>query len=78
MPELTEEQVDRIVDAWRTGKAAEGWDNPAGPLFAAGDYAETEITMEAIMASTGCGGGGGGGGTGQCSACTASGNILCC
>ena len=78
MPELTEEQVDRIVDAWRTGKTADGWDNPAGPLFAAGDYAEAEITMEAILASTGCGGGGGGGGTGQCSACTASGNILCC
>lgn len=81
MPNLTDEQVDRIIAAWRSGQDSDGWQNPAGPLFAAGDYAESEITMEGIFASTGCGGGGGGGGgggSGACSACTSSRNILCC
>jgi len=76
MPNLTDAQVDEIVAAWRTGKEADGWENPAGPLFAAGTYAEAEITMEAIFASTGCNPPPPG--TGQCSACTSSRNILCC
>jgi hypothetical protein len=77
MPKLSEEQADRIVAGWRSGEqTVEGWENPAGPLFAGGEYAEAEITMEAIMASTGCGGNPGG--TAQCSACTASAGILCC
>jgi len=80
MPNMTDEQIDRIVAAWRSGQDANGWENPAGPLFAAGDYAESEITMEGIFASRGCTGGttGGTGGTGRCSAGTSSQNILCC
>jgi hypothetical protein len=54
-PELTNEQAERIAESWRTGfQSVEGWDSPAGPLFASGAYAESDITMEAIFAATGC------------------------
>ena len=29
-------------------------DNPAGPLFASGEYAEADITLESILAASGC------------------------
>jgi hypothetical protein len=32
----------------------EDWESPAGPLFAAGEFAEGDITMEAIFAASGC------------------------
>ena len=55
MPQMTEEQIDRIVDAWRTGsQPVGGWDSPAGPLFSGGDYAEADITFDSIFAATGC------------------------
>lgn len=82
MPKLTPEQADRIVAGWRSGtQLVEGWDNPAGPLFASGEYAEADITLESILAASGCNppppppdqtvGGCG-------TACTGSAGRLCC
>lgn len=45
MPVLAPERVDRIVDAWRKGIDTEALDNPAGPLFDVGGFAEYDITM---------------------------------
>jgi hypothetical protein len=78
MPKLTQEQADRIVAGWRDGDQFEGWENPAGPLFASGEYAEADITLESILAASGCpppppltvGGCG--------TACSASAGRLCC
>ncbi|MEV0389798.1 DUF6229 family protein [Nonomuraea sp. NPDC050643] len=56
---MTAELAERIVAGWRGGRpSVEGWDSPAGPLFASGEYAEADITMEAIFAATGCTGAG--------------------
>ena len=80
MPKLTQEQADRIVAGWRSGtELVEGWENPAGPLFASGEYAEADITLESILAASGCNppppplteGGCG-------TACSASAGRLCC
>ena len=46
-----------LVEQWRDGAQ----DNPAGPLFAAGIFAEADITSDC-----------GGGPTFQCSACSGS------
>jgi len=62
---LTTDLADEIIAGWRSGTILEGWDNPAGPLFPAGKYAEHEITMT-------------GGGTTRCSSCTGSRTIECC
>jgi hypothetical protein len=52
-----------LVELWRNG----GEDNPAGPLFAAGMFAEADIT------TVDCGGP-----TFNCSACTGSHTRECC
>ncbi|TYB68722.1 hypothetical protein FXF51_09310 [Nonomuraea sp. PA05] len=53
MAPMTAELAERIVAGWRGDtRPVEGWDSPAGPLFAGGDYAESDITMEAILGST--------------------------
>lgn len=57
MPTATLELTER----WRTHA---GQDNPAGPLFSGGPYAETELV--AVMD------------TRTCSACTASRTSHCC
>ncbi len=57
MPVLAPERVERIVDAWRKGVDTGELENPAGPLFDIGGFAEYDITM------TGGGGGTGGPGT---------------
>ena len=55
MPELTQETAEQIIAGWRgTRPPVDGWENPAGPLFAAGEFAESDITMEAIFAASGC------------------------
>lgn len=55
MSDLTQEATDRIVASWRGGGAAvRDWESPAGPVFAAGEFAESDITMEAIFAASGC------------------------
>jgi hypothetical protein len=41
MHTVTPETADRIAARWREDAGA---DNPAGPLFAAGSFAETDIT----------------------------------
>jgi predicted Zn-dependent protease len=53
MPTLTPERADEVIAAWLGGAedVVAGWDNPAGPLFIGGKYAEADITM------TGTGGG---------------------
>ncbi len=55
MSELTPEAADRIVASWRGGGVAvSDWESPAGPVFASGEFAESDITMEAIFAASGC------------------------
>lgn len=59
MPTATLELIDR----WRTDA---GDDNPAGPLFSSGPYAESEL-VEVLDATT------------RCSSCTASRTTpVCC
>jgi hypothetical protein len=54
MPMMTVELAEQIVAAWREGRPVEGWASPAGPLFAGGENAESDITMESIFAASGC------------------------
>ncbi len=63
------ETVEELIARWRT--TADG-DNPAGPLYAAGDYAETDIAaphMITTFTSERCS---------HVSICTGSGTIDCC
>ncbi|WP_433180251.1 DUF6229 family protein [Actinoallomurus sp. CA-150999] len=57
------EIAERTAEKWRT---TAGDDNPAGPLFAAGTFAEADL----IEAETSY--------TGICSACSASHTHPCC
>jgi len=83
VPELTQETAEQIIAGWRgSGRPVDGWENPAGPLFAAGEFAESDITMEAIFAESGCPTGTGTGTTGDSgvcgTACTYSAGRQCC
>ncbi len=60
----TPELAERIVTGWVTGAPVEGWEDPAGPLFASSRFAEYEITMA--------------GGLTGCSTCTGTTPIQCC
>lgn len=51
-----------LVASWRNG----GEDNPAGPLFAAGEFAESDIVNATSEFAT------------KCSACTGSTGNPCC
>ncbi len=53
-----------LVALWRNG---EGQNNPAGPLFAAGEFAEAEIVYDCS-----------GGGLTRCSGCSGSAGHPCC
>ena len=55
--------LDQMVAAWRDGAQ----DSPAGPLFTAGRYAESEITMNGRIATGHCG-----------SNCSGSATASCC
>lgn len=61
MPTMAPERADEIVNGWLGGTDLQGWDNPAGPLFVSGKYAEADITMtggggtEGSYGVTGCG-----------------------
>jgi hypothetical protein len=57
------ETAERTAEQWRT---AAGPDNPAGPLYASGVFAEPDI-VEAQASYTG-----------HCSACSASAHVQCC
>lgn len=54
MPMMSVELAEQIVAGWRGGRPVDGFDSPAGPLFASGEYAEADITMESIFAASGC------------------------
>lgn len=46
MPTLTPQEAETIVAGWRGGhRSGDGWESPAGPLFAIGDHAEADITL---------------------------------
>lgn len=55
--------ANRMIAAWRTGA---GDDNPAGPLFVSGEFAEADIACEAEAATM------------RTSVCTGCGTINCC
>lgn len=56
MPTLTLDQAETIVTGWRTGfQPVEDWQNPAGPLFPSGQYAEADITAAITTAISICG-----------------------
>jgi hypothetical protein len=64
------ESADLVVDRWRT--SADG-DNPAGPLFASGRFAATDIASPGASRSLTfdtC--------LRHCSTCTASRGFQCC
>lgn len=76
MPTLAPERADELITSWLDGtEPVDGSDNPAGPLFLSGRYAEYEITM------TGGGGAAPSRGATGCGMCTGSvcngGNIHC-
>ncbi|MEV0608755.1 DUF6229 family protein [Polymorphospora rubra] len=59
MSTLAPERADEIIESWLTGiEPVDGWENPAGPLFLGGKYAESDITATGSGGSnsiTGCG-----------------------
>jgi len=63
MPEAREDTVTR----WRSSA---GGDSPAGPLYAAGEFAEADIAAPDLVATVAQ--------YSRCSLCTASGGIACC
>lgn len=56
-------EAEEIVARWRSGMDLD--DNPAGPLFASGEFAEGDIVACNPPGS-------------RCSACTASRPVFCC
>ncbi|MEV0608754.1 DUF6229 family protein [Polymorphospora rubra] len=53
MSTLAPERADEIIESWLTGTApVDGWENPAGPLFLGGRYAESDITATATATGT--------------------------
>jgi Family of unknown function (DUF6229) len=62
MNTVTPEPADRLAARWRSNAGA---DNPAGPLFTAGSFAETDITSQG-RADT------------HVSLCTGSATVSCC
>jgi Family of unknown function (DUF6229) len=64
MPGTATYLAEQTVAEWRT---AAGPDNPAGPLYAAGIFAEADIIATELILTRG-----------TCSACTASHTGECC
>lgn len=56
---------DELVDLWRDGVEVEGADNPAGPVYTAGRWAESDLAMTWPPNT-------------RCSSCTASTGGQCC
>lgn len=46
--------AERIVAGWRSGHPVE-LDSPAGPLYAAGEYAEADLIMSELARTLRCG-----------------------
>lgn len=40
-----ERNVEEIIAGWRQGLDLDGLENPAGPLYAGGEFAEHEISL---------------------------------
>lgn len=57
MPTIAPERAEQIVAAWRGGvEPVDGWENPSGPLYPSGAYAEADITMTGpVWAAATCG-----------------------
>jgi hypothetical protein len=64
---MTVDEATRAADLVRAWRTSAGADNPAGPLFAAGDYAEADIIVATWPISGRCGTG-----------CSASATRHCC
>jgi len=68
MPTIAPERAEQIVAAWRDSVVpADGWENPSGPLYPSGKYAEADITMTWPGSTAQCG-----------TACTYSATRQCC
>lgn len=64
MSNVSNDDAEALVSQWRT---AANEDNPAGPLFAGGEYVEADIIGDILNI------------TGQCgTGCSASRTHLCC
>ncbi|CAD0312711.1 DUF6229 family protein [Xanthomonas hortorum] len=61
---MSEESRNDLVEYWRSHA---GDDNPAGPLFISGAYAEADIGCEAAAVTEQCG-----------TICTGSATFQCC
>jgi len=59
-----DEAAEQLVERWRRESTA---DSPAGPLYAGGEYVETDIIYATIVGSGQCG-----------TVCTGSRTRLCC
>ena len=57
-------RAQQLVAAWRSGA---GPDNPAGPLFTGGQYAQADLTQRTGIGTKRCG-----------TACTYSRTLYCC
>jgi hypothetical protein len=68
MMTIAPERAEQVVAGWRAGLVAvDGWENPSGPLYPSGKYAEADITMSCPPESGQCG-----------TACTYSRTRQCC
>lgn len=65
MPTVTVDRAEEIIARWRSGLDMDGWENPAGPLYASGVFAEGDIVTANVMET-------------RCSSCSASGGGWCC
>lgn len=57
--------AEEIIARWREGLDLDEWLNPAGPVFASGEFAEGDIVACNPPGS-------------RCSSCTASQRVYCC
>jgi hypothetical protein len=46
MQTVADIRAEELIASWRTGGSLDGFENPAGPLFPGGEFAESELTME--------------------------------
>ncbi|MGF1428002.1 DUF6229 family protein [Kitasatospora sp. LaBMicrA B282] len=67
MPKLAERPADAVVEAWLRGaEGADGFANPAGPLYVGGSAAEAALTDASRAVFT------------HCSSCSGSTVYACC
>ena len=54
-----------LISLWRSGVEVAGQDNPAGPLYTSGQWAECDLVASTAFIT-------------RCSSCTASRTTVCC